>query len=141
MQNHRWYHYAYQAILINGEVVRLGTSTSETFLNGGALSSNFGGITAVYEETFEYDSIPCPDELIPIVEPEELRRIWDDQDYSVEKRNAQRMLERCCIPPDQVIGFIVTVSYQDNFYDDWAETTIVSKSSAPQRDPDALYRY
>ena len=47
MNNHRWYIYEYQAVLYNGTVQYLGSSTSETYLNGGALSSSFGGISAV----------------------------------------------------------------------------------------------
>lgn len=137
MHNHRWYHYFYQAILFNGKVTYLGEATSETFLNGGALSSDFGGIQTVYEVTFDYDSQPVPPDLIRIVKPEKLRRIWDDRDISWEKREVQRMLDRCGLPADQVIGFLVTVLYQDNFYDDWIETTIVSKAASGSADRSA----
>ena len=128
MNNHRWYIYEYQAVLYNGTVKYLGSSTSETYLNGGALSSSFGGISAVYEETCDDDSAdPYPEDLIRIVHPEDIRKIWDERDISWEKREVQRMLDRCSVLTDQVVGFIVTVRYQDNFYDDWVETTIVSR--------------
>lgn len=128
MNNHRWYIYEYQAVLYNGTVQYLGSSTSETYLNGGALSSSFGGISAVYEEAYDDDSADSyPEDLIRIVHPEDIRKIWDERDISWEKREVQRMLDRCGVLTDQVVGFIVTVRYQDNFYDDWVETTIVSR--------------
>lgn len=124
---YRRYCYTYQAILDDGSAVPMGECTSETFDNGGRITSQFGEIAAEYEETFGYDDGPMPEDLVRIVEPDKLHLLWDEQDCSADKRSILKMLRQCGIPDIRILGFIITVAYESRWEKEWTETTIVRK--------------
>lgn len=128
--SNRHYSYTYQAILDDGSAVPMGVCTSETFENGGRIASRFGEIAAEYQETFGYDDGAMPEELVQIVEPDKLCLLWNEQDYSADKREILKMLRQCGIPDIRILGFIVTVVYESRWEEEWLETTIIRKGDS-----------
>lgn len=128
MNLYRKYTYTYQAVLENGTVVEMGFAASETSDNGGVLSSSFRGHEGQQEECFdsslEENASGC---LIHIVNPENVAKLWDDQDISFEKHEMEKMLSLCGLSSDMLAGILVTVHFENNWDEEWWETSLISR--------------